>query len=66
MTSTARLWDLPAITLEPDPVKQVTMACEQLWKSGAPLNFTREELTQYPVLEGEPIDPVHRRFRLAL
>ncbi len=56
--NTARLWQLPAITLQQDRREQVRMACEMLHDANAPLWFTRADLNTYPVLDGEPrVDP---------
>lgn len=53
---TARIWAMPEILLA-GASEQVAMACEMLANARAPLAFSKAEIAQHPVLEGQPVDP---------
>lgn len=55
-SNTARVWDVPEI-LRVDPKRQVEVACDKLWKTGAKLAFKQDDVRRYPVLQGVPVDP---------
>jgi WD40 repeat protein len=51
-----RRWAMPDFLLG-DVETQVRKSCELLWIANVPLAFRRSDVTTYPVLEGQPIDP---------
>lgn len=58
---TAHVWEVPPV-LSASPDSQIKMACERLWRSGARLRFSVSEAAQYPVLQGEAIDPQDSKY----
>jgi WD40 repeat protein len=53
---TAHVIAVPPI-FRASPQELVVLACESLWRVGAPLAFTKEDALRFPVLQGEPTAP---------
>jgi WD40 repeat protein len=53
---TARIWAVPEILFADAPT-QVKMACEMLAKAKAPLAFAVADIAEFPVLQGQKVDP---------
>jgi len=50
-----RVWAIPPIVLA-DARTQVKLACERVWRTGAPLSFAVADFSRYPELQEETTD----------